>query len=419
MAAVCDNDVTERMVTPITTRLFLAALFAGFGEYSAVAALADVAKAFGHPSAVQTVSSVIGLSGSVLGIGLAVLRLSSLAALPLTALADRRGRRSTLQWSLVVGLGLTFVAAASPSYWVFVACFAIGRPFLSAALALLQVVAVELSSAQHRIGRLALVAAGSGGGAGLAAVLHGAIRGGSSFRWLFALAVVPLVLVGLILRRVPESQVEKAAVRLGAVARSARPRLFVVAVLVGAVAVISGPANGFLFVYGESLLGISPGHLALIVTASAVTGLVGLWLSHHVSNWRGRRFTVSLGIVGSAVAATVAYSGGVTHFIIGYFCGVCMGGLITPSLNALSVELFVPSTRATVGGWVVVATVVGATIGLVSFGLLTGTGQVVASHALQHAAFWVFLPMMPVASVVWLLPETHQRELTDTSSISA
>ena len=419
MAAVCDNDVTERMVTPITTRLFLAALFAGFGEYSAVAALADVAKAFGHPSAVQTVSSVIGLSGSVLGIGLAVLRLSSLAALPLTALADRRGRRSTLQWSLVVGLGLTFVAAASPSYWVFVACFAIGRPFLSAALALLQVVAVELSSAQHRIGRLALVAAGSGGGAGLAAVLHGAIRGGSSFRWLFALAVVPLVLVGLILRRVPESQVEKAAVRLGAVARSARPRLFVVGVLVGAVAVISGPANGFLFVYGESLLGISPGHLALIVTASAVTGLVGLWLSHHVSNWRGRRFTVSLGIVGSAVAATVAYSGGVTHFIIGYFCGVCMGGLITPSLNALSVELFVPSTRATVGGWVVVATVVGATIGLVSFGLLTGTGQVVASHALQHAAFWVFLPMMPVASVVWLLPETHQRELTDTSSISA
>ena len=419
MAAVCDNDVTERMVTPITTRLFLAALFAGFGEYSAVAALADVAKAFGHPSAVQTVSSVIGLSGSVLGIGLAVLRLSSLAALPLTALADRRGRRSTLQWSLVVGLGLTFVAAASPSYWVFVACFAIGRPFLSAALALLQVVAVELSSAQHRIGRLALVAAGSGGGAGLAAVLHGAIRGGSSFRWLFALAVVPLVLVGPILRRVPESQVEEAAVRLGAVARSARPRLFVVAVLVGAVAVISGPANGFLFVYGESLLGISPGHLALIVTASAVTGLVGLWLSHHVSNWRGRRFTVSLGIVGSAVAATVAYSGGVTHFIIGYFCGVCMGGLITPSLNALSVELFVPSTRATVGGWVVVATVVGATIGLVSFGLLTGTGQVVASHALQHAAFWVFLPMMPVASVVWLLPETHQRELTDTSSISA
>ena len=419
MAAVCDNDVTERMVTPITTRLFLAALFAGFGEYSAVAALADVAKAFGHPSAVQTVSSVIGLSGSVLGIGLAVLRLSSLAALPLTALADRRGRRSTLQWSLVVGLGLTFVAAASPSYWVFVACFAIGRPFLSAALALLQVVAVELSSAQHRIGRLALVAAGSGGGAGLAAVLHGAIQGGSSFRWLFALAVVPLVLVGPILRRVPESQVEKAAVRLGAVARSARPRLFVVAVLVGAVAVISGPANGFLFVYGESLLGISPGHLALIVTASAVTGLVGLWLSHHVSNWRGRRFTVSLGIVGSAVAATVAYSGGVTHFIIGYFCGVCMGGLITPSLNALSVELFVPSTRATVGGWVVVATVVGATIGLVSFGLLTGTGQVVASHALQHAAFWVFLPMMPVASVVWLLPETHQRELTDTSSISA
>jgi len=79
----------------------------------------------------------------------------------------------------------------------------------------------------------------------------------------------------------------------------------------------------------------------------------------------------------------------------------------------------VPSARATVGGWVVVATVVGATIGLLSFGLLAGTGHVVASVALRHAAAWVFLPMMPVAAVVWLLPETHQRELTETSSMSA
>ena len=418
MAALRDNVATERMVSPIATRLFLAALFAGFGEYSAVAALADVAKAFGHPSAVQTVSSVIGLSGSVLGIGLAVLRLSSLAALPLTAMADRRGRRSTLQWSLVVGLALTCIAAASPSYWIFVACFAVGRPFLSAALSLLQVVSVELSSAQHRIGRLALVAAGSGGGAGLAAVLHGAIRGGDGFRWLFALALLPLVLVVPILRGVPESQQERTTVRLGAVARSARPRLLIVGALVATLAVISGPANGFLFVYGESLLGISPGRLALIVTASALTGLLGLWLSHHIANWRGRRFTVSLGIVGSAAAATFAYSGGVSHFIIGYFTGVCMGGLITPSLNALSVELFAPSARATVGGWVVVATVLGATIGLVSFGLLTGTGHVVASQALRRAAYWVFLPMVPVGAVVWLLPETHQRELSETSSMS-
>ncbi|HVL02832.1 MAG TPA: hypothetical protein VM386_00190, partial [Acidimicrobiales bacterium] len=64
----------------------------GFGQFGAVAALADVADAFGEATSGATVAEQAGLSGTVLGVGLAVIRLASLGAMPLAALADRRGR---------------------------------------------------------------------------------------------------------------------------------------------------------------------------------------------------------------------------------------------------------------------------------------------------------------------------------------
>jgi MFS family permease len=179
----------------VTTVLFLAALVAGFGQFGAVASLNDVAGHFGRHASGHTFQGVVGLSGSVLGLGLATLRLSSLGALPLSSLADRWGRTRVLQRTLALGLLATAVASLSPSYWFFVVCFAFARPLLSAASTLVQVVTVELSSVHRRIHRLVVMAAGAGIGAGLSAVLHGVIRGPDSFRWLFALAVVPVALV--------------------------------------------------------------------------------------------------------------------------------------------------------------------------------------------------------------------------------
>ncbi len=401
-----------------TWRLVAIALFVGFGEYSAVAALADVARHFGHVSDTTSIASVVGLSGSVLGVGLAVLRLSSLGALPLTSLADRWGRRRVLTRVLAIGLLATTVAALSPSYWFFVLCFAFGRPFLSAAQALVQIVTVELSSAALRIRRLALIAAGSGAGAGLATVLHGVIRGGQNFRWLFALAGVPLVLGPLLLRALPESVPIHRETTLGVVPRGQRGQLAIVALVVGVVAVIAGPANGFVFVYGESLLHISPGHLALLVTFSAALGLLGLWLCHRLSQGWGRRLTVAVGVVGSGLAATLAYSGGRHNFVAGYLLGVLMGGFLTPALNALGVELFSAHARATAGGWIIVATVVGATLGLLVFGVIADGSPGPSVDALRWAALWTFLPVLPLVALLGRLPESTSYELDESSARS-
>ena len=71
---------------------------------------------------------VIAVAAAEVGIGLAIVRLASLASLPLAALADSYGRRRMLLGCVTGGLAVTALAALSPGYWWFVALFAFGRP---------------------------------------------------------------------------------------------------------------------------------------------------------------------------------------------------------------------------------------------------------------------------------------------------
>jgi predicted MFS family arabinose efflux permease len=93
----------------------LAAFASGFGQFGVVAALGDVAKGLGQVTHGATLADQAGLSGTVLGVGLAIIRLASLGSLPVTALADRFGRRTMLLVTVTVGLALPVVVAASPS----------------------------------------------------------------------------------------------------------------------------------------------------------------------------------------------------------------------------------------------------------------------------------------------------------------
>jgi MFS family permease len=399
----------------VTISLFLIALIAGFAPFGAVASLDKVAGYFGHHSSAKTIQSVVGLSGSQLGIGLAVLRLAALGALPLASLADRWGRVTMMRRTLFVGLLITACAALSPSYWFFVACFALARPLLSSTATLVQVVTVELSSTKARIDRLVIVSAGAGIGAGLAAIFAGVLRGPDSFRYLFALAIVPIFFLRPLLRAVPEPAFQGAGAtlaRLGAVPRGLRARVTVVGMIIFVVGVISGPAGGFTFVYGEGILKISPVVVSLVVALSALTGLAGLLLSRYFAVALGRRGTVIIGTLATAGLACVAYGGGKLAFVIGYMGGVAAGGVLAPALAALSTELFPHSSRATSAGWIVVAGVVGAIVGLIVFGVVGDSVHVTGAGSLRLAALLTFLPLLPLLGLLYRLPESEGMDLT-------
>ncbi len=107
----------------------LASFASGFGQFGVVSALGNVARTFGHLVHGATFADQAGLSGTKLGVGLAIIRLASLGGLPLTALADRFGRHRMLVLSVGLGLCATVLAAASPGYWWFVVIFALGRRY--------------------------------------------------------------------------------------------------------------------------------------------------------------------------------------------------------------------------------------------------------------------------------------------------
>ncbi len=406
---------TSRRPDRVTVILFSVALAAGFAQFGATTALDDVARHFGHLSASGSLRSVVGLSGSVLGLGMAALRVASLGALPLSSLADRWGRTMVLRRTLLLGLLLTAAAALSPDYWLFVLCFAMARPLLTAASSLVHVITVELASTALRIQRLVIMAAGTGIGSGLSAVLHGIIRGSDSFRWLFALTLVPVLVITPLLRSIPEPAQRFDVVplaRLGAVPADFLGRLAIVATMAFAIGVITGPAGGFVFVYSEGILKMSPAIVATVVVLSGVAGLAGLLASQRLARTMGRRWTVAFGVMTTAVASTYAYSGGRFGFVVGYVLGVGAGGLLSPAMTAISTEIFAHNFRATAVGWITVAGVTGAVAGLALFGWVGDAVHASSQTGLRLPALVTFLPILPTLLLLVRLPESSGMELS-------
>lgn len=406
----------QRWLDPAVVSVAVIAVAAGFGQFGAVSTLGDVAKSFGRVTHGSTIADQAGLSGTELGVGLAVLRLASLASLPIAGSADRLGRRRVLLATCALGLVLTVVAAASPGYWWFVAIFALGRPLLSATGALAQVSAAEATPSHDRARAIALVAAGYGVGSGLTAIVHSLAGGTLGFRGVFALAVVPLALLPLVGRRVVEPDrflvAAAAAGRplpvLGAVGSPFRRRLAVVLAIAFVVSVVTGPANSFVFIYSQNVLHMSGGVIAAMVVAAGAAGLVGLVVGQRLADRLGRRPTGALGMVAMALFAMVAYSGSEAALLVGYVLGVLGGSVFAPAAGALLNELFPTSVRASVAGWQVAAGVLGAVTGLVAFGATADVG-----NRFAVAGLLTFALAVPAAALFWAVPETRGHEPED------
>lgn len=389
---------------------------AGFGQFGAVAALGDVAAEFGEIADGDEVAQQVGLSATAIGVGLGAIRLASLASLPLAGLADRYGRRRLLLAWCAVGLVLTMGAAASPSYWWFVAIFALSRPFLTATDGLGAVMAAEQTASVDRSKAIALIAAAFGIGAGLIAVVRGIGADVLGFRGVFLLAAVPLVLLVAVRRWIDEPDryrsVADAPDRpvpvLGAVAARHRGRLAVVVAVTFGVSLVTGPANSYIFVYGENVRGLDPALTSALVVAAGPVGLIGLLLGRWAADVVGRRVTAAAALVGVAVAFAVTYSGSTAALVAGYLLAVTAGSTFAPAIGVLSAELFPTEVRATAAGWMVAGGVAGAVSGLVAFGVLSD-----AFDAFAPAAVAIAVPASLIGFAVFRVPETMGHDLEE------
>ena len=403
---------SERVIVGVA----LCALASGFGQFGAVAALGDVARTFGQVHQGASLTDQAGLSGTEIGMGLAVIRLASIGALPLTGLADRFGRRRILLVTVAVGLAVTAATFVSPGYWWFVIMFAVGRPFLSASAALSQVVAAEQTASGQRARAVALVTAGYGLGAGLAAVIHSLASASLGFRGVFALAVVPLLGIPVMARWVTEpdrfavaaAEGDHSMPVLGAVGSRYRTRLLALVGLSFALAVVTGPATTFVFLYAQNVRHLAGGLTAAMVVAAGVVGLGGLLVGRWLADRIGRRPTGAMGMVGIVLGATLTYSGSSLALVVGYVLGVLAGAVLAPAAGALINELFPTGVRASVAGWWLMAGVLGAVSGLLAFGAISDLG-----NRFSFAALVLFLPAASAVGLFWCVPETKGCEPED------
>jgi MFS family permease len=393
----------------------IASFASGFGQFGVVSALGSVARTFGHLVHGATLADQAGLSGTKLGVGLAIIRLASLGGLPLTAMADRVGRHRMLITTVGLGLAATILAAASPGYWWFVVIFACGRPLLSATNVLAEVIAAEQTNTQSRAKALALVAAGYGIGAGCTAIIHSLASKTLGFRGLFLLAIVPLALLPLINRWATEPDrfaiaeaTDHVVPVLGAVGPAFRKRLILLSILAFALSFITGPANSFVFLFAQNIDHLSGTVTALMVVGAGATGLAGLLIGRWMADRFGRRITGALGMVGLALFGVLSYAGPRYDLIIGYVLGVMFGSIFAPAVGAIVTELFPTSVRASAAGWFLAAGVLGAVVGLIVFGAIADIG-----NRFALAAELTFIPAMLVTALFWTLPETKGRELED------
>lgn len=147
-----------------------------------------------------------------------------------------------------------------------------------------------------------------------------------------------------------------------------RGRLGVVSLLAGVTAIITGPGFTFLFVYGENVLVVPPGFMAVIVLGAGLMGFLGLLLGRWAADRLGRRVTAGVTTALLAFSATLTYSGSIAAMTAGYLAAVALGAAFGPAAGALLTELFPTSDRSTASGWTAATGVLGAVAGLALFG---------------------------------------------------
>ncbi len=388
--------------------LGVVALGAAMGQFAITAVIGDVARQFGAPGAGQDLSRELGLTGTTIGIALALIRLASLASLPGAALADRLGRRRILLASLVIGLSLTVASALAPSFWWWVAIVAFARPWLSVTNAVAGVSAAESVATRHRTWAVSFIAAAYAIGTGAVSIPRSVLPPG--YEWVMLLAGLPLLALPWLRRAVHEpaiaaGQVHPQAGLPGRVPAGHAANLGRLVAITAGLAVATGPGFTYVFLFGEGILGFSPGTMAVIVLLAGPVGLVGLLLGRWLADAAGRRPAIVVGLVGIAIGFAAAYQGTQGLLVFGYLSGILAGAAIGPGLGAVSAELFPTSIRATVAGWLAASGVVGAVIGLAAFGTLAdmmGFG----GAALVLAG----VPVLATVAVVGL-PETRDVEL--------
>jgi putative MFS transporter len=358
--------------------------------------------------ALPLIGKEFGLGPGALGVVASIVFGGSFGVLVLLPLADRFGRRPILAITITGYTVATFLTAFSRGVVDFVAYQFVARIFLGAEYALAAIVLVELLSRERRGKALALVSSMSAfgqAGAGVGFLVVVAL--GASWRMLYLVGIVPLLLVTRARGALPETaswrkerrpprRERLAGVRASWLAASSAVS-FLFAVFPTAVTTFASYL--VLQEWHWNLHTVNPVYVAVWILAVG-----GFFVAGRLMDSLGRRPTSAMFLAGASVAGLIAFRMSTTPGrVLGLAAVIFFLTGSTPCVAAYSTELFPARSRGRVGAILRAMNIAGAGAAPALTGLLSGplggVGPALSVVGLSYA--------MAAAVVLFALPETR------------
>jgi MFS family permease len=381
-------------------------------------------------SALKQIALELGMRDSDLGLHMGLIRLGALPAFALVPLADRLGRRPVfLASTTMLGL-LTFATAFAQTPLQFVLVQAATRTFFVTGTAVAFVIVTEELPAESRGWGMGMLAALGSLGHGLGAALFSQVdRLPYGWRALYVVGIVPVLLLPLFFKYVPETArfeqlrrqrgAERELSGLRAVFEPMRV-LFAVHPLRALglslcgflVAAATLPSFQFSGYFTQTKHGWTPGQYSTMVIAAGAFGVLGNVAAGRLGDLFGRK-AVGFVLLALFPVASYGFFHGDAWLVVAawvplVFC--FMGGRVI--LRALSTELFGTSYRGAAAGVFTVMEALGAVAGLLGVHFYGESLQSdIGVQELGTVVSAVALVVLGTAVLLLFFPETNQREL--------
>ncbi|GIW39686.1 MAG: hypothetical protein KatS3mg076_0263 [Candidatus Binatia bacterium] len=394
----------ERRHRVLLLLLGAATLFEGYDRFIVSLALPYIGKDLGAEEA-------------ELGFALSAIRMGALLSLVPGRLADRFGRRRVLLLTILAYTLATAATGLSRDLGTFVVCQIVATIFLTAELALAQVVIAEEFPAELRARGQGALGAFAALGAGVAAILFPLFQNSAlGWRGLYFVGLLPLLLVAYFRSRLPETgrwqnvQAREPSFRSSISALLGlrfRTRFLVLSLVPASATLVAGAAFGFASYHATMAHGWTPAQVSTMMITGGGLGLGGWFVFGKLADSWGRRWTGAVATIGAVLAVWLYYRGGI--LLPSFALLVFTEAGVSIAVNALSTELFPTELRATAKAWITSAGILGAMGGLALVGLLTE----------RLGGLPVVVPLLSVLQVacmplLFLLPETRGAELEET-----
>jgi MFS family permease len=372
--------------------------------------------------ALKQIQTGLKIAESQLGSVLSIIRLGYLLSLLMTPFADVFGRRRLLLYTVFGYTIFTGLIAIAPDARAFVAFEIIARAFAGAEAAIAMVIVAEEVDAAYRGWAIGLLGAVSNIGYGLAAIVFAFVNViPYGWRGLYAIALLPLVLIIPLRRVLPESarfekekleglrpvKVWEPVIQL----YNAYPGRLIMMLSIAFLSSMGGNAAGFLFPkFLQEAHHWSPGNVSSLVFFGGALGIIGSIVAGRLSDRYGRRVMGAAFTILAPLLTIWMYTATGRSIVPAWILETFFDVAAFMILNAYSAELFPTSYRSTAGSALAVAGTTGGALGLYLEGVLYNFTGSHARAVCYLTVFWIISPL-----IMWFLPETSGRELEEIS----